>query len=283
MGCSASANSVTQQSSPPAQQQQQQQQAQQQPQTQPPPPPTAQAQVQPQATAQQNSSSNSNGVKKAPVLQALVALNRDKFSIESSAAGSYIGFKFDAKESGEASVYFLPKESTDKPLSFTAANTSKQAFGVGMQQQLRLGLCSKDVKSSIEGFEGEHQCVIELRTPSTNANSVVAVASYLKITAEGSASLAAQKVQRGSGAVSAIEQLFGTLPRRGLTSIEAVSDLEAEGGECVICLTNPKDVVILHCKHVCLCSSCAAITSSTWSFQCPVCRGRVAAMVQVSS
>lgn len=51
-----------------------------------------------------------------------------------------------------------------------------------------------------------------------------------------------------------------------------------DGDECVICLSNPKEVVILHCRHVCLCQQCATITSSTWSYQCPVCRGRVSAM-----
>lgn len=51
--------------------------------------------------------------------------------------------------------------------------------------------------------------------------------------------------------------------------------------ECVVCLTAPREVAVLHCKHVCLCKPCASVTSSTWSYQCPICRGRVAAFVGI--
>merc|ERR1711982_207640 len=67
------------------------------------------------------------------------------------------------------------------------------------------------------------------------------------------------------------------IPKLG--SSDSLGNAETEGGDCVICLPKPREVVILHCRHVCLCKSCAKITSSTWSFQCPVCRGRVSAMV----
>merc|ERR1712129_491999 len=92
-----------------------------------------------------------------------------------------------------------------------------------------------------------------------------------------SVSIARQLVQRGA-AVHDLQVLYGTLPNPNGRPTTAG---DAEGGDCVICLSKPRDVAILHCRHVCLCSSCAKITSSTWSFQCPVCRGRVAATVSL--
>ncbi|XP_037721202.1 mitochondrial E3 ubiquitin protein ligase 1-like [Drosophila subpulchrella] len=41
---------------------------------------------------------------------------------------------------------------------------------------------------------------------------------------------------------------------------------------CVVCSTNPKEVILLPCGHVCLCEDCAQKISKT----CPVCRGKIA-------
>ncbi|KAK6189897.1 hypothetical protein SNE40_001867 [Patella caerulea] len=46
--------------------------------------------------------------------------------------------------------------------------------------------------------------------------------------------------------------------------------------ECVICLTNPKEVVILNCGHVALCAQCAEILPNP---TCPVCRGHITRFV----
>ncbi|KAJ9180203.1 hypothetical protein P3X46_008479 [Hevea brasiliensis] len=43
------------------------------------------------------------------------------------------------------------------------------------------------------------------------------------------------------------------------------------GKECVICLTKPKDTVILPCRHMCLCSVCAKVLR-LHSNKCPICR-----------
>ncbi|EDV38877.1 uncharacterized protein Dana_GF25023 [Drosophila ananassae] len=41
---------------------------------------------------------------------------------------------------------------------------------------------------------------------------------------------------------------------------------------CVVCSTNPKEVILLPCGHVCLCEDCA----QKISIACPVCRGNIA-------
>ncbi|KAH8239548.1 hypothetical protein KR032_005415 [Drosophila birchii] len=40
---------------------------------------------------------------------------------------------------------------------------------------------------------------------------------------------------------------------------------------CVVCSTNPKEIILLPCGHVCLCEDC----SQKISISCPVCRGKI--------
>ena len=56
----------------------------------------------------------------------------------------------------------------------------------------------------------------------------------------------------------------------GLASTEAASNSQAdsEGSECIICLTNPRNLVLLPCRHVCICTTCYKSLRQ----KCPQCR-----------
>uniref|UniRef100_M4BTA1 RING-type E3 ubiquitin transferase n=1 Tax=Hyaloperonospora arabidopsidis (strain Emoy2) TaxID=559515 RepID=M4BTA1_HYAAE len=54
----------------------------------------------------------------------------------------------------------------------------------------------------------------------------------------------------------------------------------SQEAECIICLCEPRDTIILPCRHMCLCSDCAETLSKRCSM-CPVCRTRVEAMLQM--
>uniref|UniRef100_A0A8C9GV70 E3 ubiquitin-protein ligase n=1 Tax=Piliocolobus tephrosceles TaxID=591936 RepID=A0A8C9GV70_9PRIM len=45
----------------------------------------------------------------------------------------------------------------------------------------------------------------------------------------------------------------------------------ASGSECVICLTEERDTVILPCRHMCLCNMCANVVR-IHNTKCPICR-----------
>ncbi|EDO39401.1 predicted protein [Nematostella vectensis] len=51
---------------------------------------------------------------------------------------------------------------------------------------------------------------------------------------------------------------------------------ENQGTQCVICLENQRNVVLLNCGHVCSCRTCAQQIH-----QCPVCRGDIVRMVPI--
>ena len=47
--------------------------------------------------------------------------------------------------------------------------------------------------------------------------------------------------------------------------------------ECRICFDRPVDVLLLPCKHLVMCSSCAAMSKKT----CPMCRERISETLRV--
>lgn len=219
-------------------------------------------------------------LRTAPIVRSLVALQRDKCSLEQGPGGVHLRFHFSASEPGEATAYLAAQETPGDVLStVSGVRVEKLSFPAGMAQSALL-LLSEDLEESLQGFqeaEGKHALVLELRVKA-EPKAVSFQRSILRFSeAKDNVHVVAQVVQVGS-AIRQMQALYGTMPnpKHGRPAVE---DVDAEGGDCVICLSKAREVAILHCRHICLCSACAKITSSTWSFQCPVCRGRVAAMV----
>jgi hypothetical protein len=44
--------------------------------------------------------------------------------------------------------------------------------------------------------------------------------------------------------------------------------------ECVVCLTNKRELAILPCRHMCVCRACAAECIQSQDSRCPICRNR---------
>eukprot|EP00056_Hartaetosiga_gracilis_P005935 m.91006 g.91006 ORF g.91006 m.91006 type:complete len:499 (+) comp12321_c0_seq3:78-1574(+) len=59
------------------------------------------------------------------------------------------------------------------------------------------------------------------------------------------------------------------------------SDLDDEG-DCVVCLCNPIDSLVLPCRHMCLCSVCAGSLRDQ-STNCPICRKPFYAILQIQA
>ncbi|XP_031554143.1 E3 ubiquitin ligase RNF157-like [Actinia tenebrosa] len=57
-------------------------------------------------------------------------------------------------------------------------------------------------------------------------------------------------------------------------------DLEETGLECVICLNEMRDTLILPCRHLCLCRGCAE-SLRYQSSNCPICRSAFHALLQI--
>eukprot|EP00439_Symbiodinium_sp_Y106_P021061 s396_g2.t1 len=153
-------------------------------------------------------------------------------------------------------------------------NDAHRPWQGGNNQTLLISLGSQP-PAEAETEADTYQVILDLTSDSSDDRAVTAQRNCLQLSPASEVHVLKQLVRCGQ-AVRILEALYGTLPNpRMLGGAESAGG----GGECVICLEKPREVAILHCRHVCLCLACAKITSSTWSFQCPVCRGRVAGMV----
>lgn len=57
-------------------------------------------------------------------------------------------------------------------------------------------------------------------------------------------------------------------------------DTEDNGSECVICMCDVRDTLILPCRHLCLCNSCAD-SLRYQANNCPICRAPFRALLQI--
>ncbi|XP_074649365.1 putative E3 ubiquitin-protein ligase MGRN1 isoform X2 [Tubulanus polymorphus] len=65
-----------------------------------------------------------------------------------------------------------------------------------------------------------------------------------------------------------------------LTKSNQEDEFEDTGSECVICMSESRDTLILPCRHLCLCSACA----NNLRYQannCPICRAPFRALLQI--
>ncbi|XP_006288065.2 probable E3 ubiquitin-protein ligase LUL1 [Capsella rubella] len=49
------------------------------------------------------------------------------------------------------------------------------------------------------------------------------------------------------------------------------NEVDDEGKECVVCLSEPRNITVLPCRHLCMCSGCAKVLRFQTNL-CPVCR-----------
>ena len=71
----------------------------------------------------------------------------------------------------------------------------------------------------------------------------------------------------------------------GMDALQKGSQQEGEAladdALCLICLTEARSVMMLPCRHVCLCSGCAQEMRGHSNFNCPVCRADVHTLMQI--
>jgi len=244
---------------------------------------TQQQQQLQQQVPRHNPTSN---LKTAPLIRSLASLQKGNCSIEQDASGWYLRFGCSASAAGEATCFFLTKasSSSNKLETLSAEQISTKPFEANLSQTCKLYLC-EDLPKSLEGYaivedKTRHQLVLDLRVDSADSRTIAAQRYFFKFGDGNSLQVVKQQAKCGTS-VRDVEALYGTLPnpRQQDSTVGETLGIDSDGGDCVICLSKPREVAILHCRHVCLCNTCAKITSSTWSFQCPVCRGRVSAMV----
>ncbi|KAG0241875.1 hypothetical protein BGW41_005221 [Actinomortierella wolfii] len=62
-----------------------------------------------------------------------------------------------------------------------------------------------------------------------------------------------------------------------------VNTVLLDAPECVICLTDVKDTLVLPCRHFCICNECADVLRRRTPQRCPICRQEFHALIHLAS
>uniref|UniRef100_A0A1B0G8R5 RING-type E3 ubiquitin transferase n=1 Tax=Glossina morsitans morsitans TaxID=37546 RepID=A0A1B0G8R5_GLOMM len=76
-----------------------------------------------------------------------------------------------------------------------------------------------------------------------------------------------------------LQEIYG-IENKAINKSSLDEDLDDHGSECVICMSESRDTLILPCRHLCLCNSCA----DSLRYQancCPICRAPFRALLQI--
>ncbi|KAJ8913857.1 hypothetical protein NQ315_003766 [Exocentrus adspersus] len=78
-----------------------------------------------------------------------------------------------------------------------------------------------------------------------------------------------------------LQEVYGIENKNNDKSSED-DDTEDNGSECVICMCDVRDTLILPCRHLCLCNSCAD-SLRYQANNCPICRAPFRALLQIKA
>lgn len=93
---------------------------------------------------------------------------------------------------------------------------------------------------------------------------------------ESAAEVIGQKIVCADAPALDIQEVYGS---------EVSNDCSSRQ-ECIVCQCEPRDTMVLPCRHMCLCSTCSEFIRTRiqyHSFKCPICRKRIGRMMRVDS
>ncbi|KAJ4882336.1 putative E3 ubiquitin-protein ligase LUL1 [Raphanus sativus] len=190
-----------------------------------------------------------------------------------------VAFTFDTLVSGRITLVFFAKEVGEFQLTATKADTL-QPITFGFEK----GLGRKFIQPSGTGVD---LSVFEDSELFKEANTDVFPLAIKMETApeEGSMQITLVTYVKEEGEIkpSVIKQLLSVNGNRyELFDIYGIGDTLDEDArkECVICLSEPRDMTVLPCRHMCMCGGCAKELRSQTNL-CPVCRQPVERLLKI--
>ncbi|KAK3087412.1 hypothetical protein FSP39_005565 [Pinctada imbricata] len=83
------------------------------------------------------------------------------------------------------------------------------------------------------------------------------------------------------GTLYLLQEIYGIENKQvDRSKLDPDDDVEDSGAECVICMSDMRDTLILPCRHLCLCATCAESLRYQAS-SCPICRSPFRALLQI--
>uniref|UniRef100_A0A034VQP2 RING-type E3 ubiquitin transferase n=1 Tax=Bactrocera dorsalis TaxID=27457 RepID=A0A034VQP2_BACDO len=76
-----------------------------------------------------------------------------------------------------------------------------------------------------------------------------------------------------------LQEIYG-IENKAVNKSSIDEEIDDHGSECVICMSETRDTLILPCRHLCLCNSCAD-SLRYQANNCPICRAPFRALLQI--
>lgn len=76
-----------------------------------------------------------------------------------------------------------------------------------------------------------------------------------------------------------LQEIYG-IENKNINKVSIDDETDDNGSECVICMSDTRDTLILPCRHLCLCNSCAD-SLRYQANNCPICRAPFRALLQI--
>lgn len=240
----------------------------------------------------------SPGNEPTKTLRSLVNLRKDSLKlVKSSDHKSYfIEFVFDADVKCSVTIHYKATEDLSTGLAIYTSrepftSSPKSYFSKGSGQVYSSSAKHRIRPSLFEDGELEFCPLkssffpvvvqIDVNEEEYLGHSNITLATFEKM-CDGSYTIKPIKQkQMVDGLCYLLQEIYGIENKVNQKSVkEEEYDLEETGLECVICMSDMRDTLILPCRHLCLCRECAE-SLRYQANNCPICRSPFHALLQI--
>jgi Zinc finger, C3HC4 type (RING finger) len=189
-------------------------------------------------------------------------------------------YYFSQEEITTNNITYLPRDSATTSETFYYQKGPSQVFSQPAHIFQPSKYADDDMQYNIEKdiYPIAIHCVIDDGGEGlTHSHSTICVVDHH--TSDGEYNLRAMKQKIFvDGLCYLLQEIYG-IENKNLTR-PSNDDDEDNGSECVICICEPRDTLILPCRHLCLCNSCAD-SLRYQANNCPICRAPFRALLQI--
>lgn len=235
------------------------------------------------------------------VLNALVNVRKDSIKFTKVGRARGIGYSsgfyrlefiFDCDVSCYVQIHFCAREYIDEHQQIRIISRQSQFdsseryhFPIGANQQFSHFIFKPhryDLK--LMHWDGgiNFPILIEIRTVSDQyPEHVQTTMCSIERSVDQSATLILKPLKQkliSNGVVFLLQEIFGIENKENAESFL----VDENGAECIICMANPRDTMILPCRHLCICNGCAETLRYKLN-NCPICRSSFKALLKIRS
>jgi len=222
-------------------------------------------------------------------LQNHVNLNRNSIHLCKAEDGSptrfQLEFTFDCEAECTLSVWYLAEEEVDggdTTIQFKSAyphQPAQTSYQAGLGQKYKVPLAEAfdtslvSVRRQLYYHQGSRLYPIAIVLQTTGEMEPQMQVTYATFKGHEGDALTVNAVRQKlqcQGAVYDMKEVYG-----------AELNNNMDTAECVICMSSPKSIAVLPCRHLCMCSDCAKDLHRSMD-GCPMCRCKVESLLQMN-